>query len=188
MLFTRDTTTFSKLGGGNFLVWGYYALLQKKIRKVYPVWRSLLPPPKSYEKVGGPSTFWGGLDPHSNPQWLRPCYSHSACNEDHHHGVAAVIHKPPAWLETTSRKTQPHVAHSHWIGSETTEHRSFTKKVNCWESVIQTDHTDHQERASEFRITTKIYELIPENSQKYIHDIANNLDKTNQQTDKTQPP
>jgi len=28
-------------------------------------------------------------------------------------------------LETTSRKTQPHVAQSHWIGSETTEHRSF---------------------------------------------------------------
>jgi len=28
-------------------------------------------------------------------------------------------------LETTSRKTQLHVAQSHWIGSETTEHRSF---------------------------------------------------------------
>jgi len=28
-------------------------------------------------------------------------------------------------LETTSRKTQPHVAQSHCIGSETTEHRSF---------------------------------------------------------------
>jgi len=28
-------------------------------------------------------------------------------------------------LETTSRKTQPHVAHSHSIGSQTTEHRSF---------------------------------------------------------------
>jgi len=30
-------------------------------------------------------------------------------------------------LETTSRKTQPHVAHSHWIGSETIEHRSFLR-------------------------------------------------------------
>ena len=29
------------------------------------------------------------------------------------------------WLETTSRQTQPHVAQSHWIRSETTEHRSF---------------------------------------------------------------
>ena len=28
-------------------------------------------------------------------------------------------------LQTTSRKTKPHVAQSHWIGSETTEHRSF---------------------------------------------------------------
>ena len=28
-------------------------------------------------------------------------------------------------LETTSRKTQPHVAQSQWIGSETTEHRPF---------------------------------------------------------------
>ena len=28
-------------------------------------------------------------------------------------------------LETTSRKTQPHVAQSHWSGSKITEHRSF---------------------------------------------------------------
>jgi len=28
-------------------------------------------------------------------------------------------------LETTSRKTQPHMAQSHWIVSKTTEHRSF---------------------------------------------------------------
>ena len=30
-------------------------------------------------------------------------------------------------LETTSRKNQPHAAQSHWIGSETTEHRSFLR-------------------------------------------------------------
>ena len=30
-------------------------------------------------------------------------------------------------LETISRKTQPHVAQIHWIGSETTEHRSFLR-------------------------------------------------------------
>ena len=28
-------------------------------------------------------------------------------------------------LETTSKKTQPYVAQSHWTGSETTEHRPF---------------------------------------------------------------
>jgi len=48
-----------KVGGSNFLVWGITALLQKKSRKVYPVWRRLLSPvphqtpPKSYVKSWG---------------------------------------------------------------------------------------------------------------------------------------
>ena len=39
-----------KVGGSSFLVWGITTLLQKKIRKVYPVWRSLLPPTDPHQK------------------------------------------------------------------------------------------------------------------------------------------
>jgi len=49
--------------GGNFLVWGITTLLQNFFRKVYPDWRSLLPPPKSYIKVAGPSKFLGSGPP-----------------------------------------------------------------------------------------------------------------------------
>jgi len=48
--------------------------------------------------------------------WWRPSVCSCCCN------LPASIR-----LETTSRKTQPHVARSHWIRSETTQHRSFLR-------------------------------------------------------------
>jgi len=47
-----------KVRKSNFWVWGITALLHKKLRKVYRVWRSLLPhqtPTQNYVKVGGVS-------------------------------------------------------------------------------------------------------------------------------------
>jgi len=65
--------------GSNFLVWSITAFLWKKIRKVYPVWHSLLPhqtPTKELrKKFGGPSNFFfgGGEGPDlPDHQWLRP--------------------------------------------------------------------------------------------------------------------
>jgi len=47
------------------------ALIQKKLRKVYPVWCSLLPqqtPTKKLrKKLGGPSKFFRGPDPRISP-------------------------------------------------------------------------------------------------------------------------
>jgi len=43
--------------------------------------------------------------------WLH--IARSAADEDHHHAVAAADSQAFIRLETTSRKTQPHVAQSH---------------------------------------------------------------------------
>jgi len=61
-------------------------------------------------------------------------------------------------LETTSRKTQPHVAQSHRIGSETTEHRSFlrveegslsgTLMFDCGNGYAQEEYSVKRERES----------------------------------------
>jgi len=52
--------------------------------------------------------------------------ANSAPNEDHHCAAAAVIRKSPSdWKRPTGRPN--HMAHSHWIRSETTEHRSFLR-------------------------------------------------------------
>ena len=51
---------------------------------------------------------------HTHSSWWRPSPCSCCCDS-----------QVSIRLKTTSRKTQPHVARSHWIGSETTEHRSF---------------------------------------------------------------
>ena len=57
-----------KVGGPIFWAEVLLPFFRKKFRKVYPVWRSLLPPPdpheKSTEKAGGPSKFGGSGPPY----------------------------------------------------------------------------------------------------------------------------
>ena len=62
-------------------------------------------------------------------------------------------------LEMTPRNTQPHVAQSHWIRSETTEHRSFlcmeednlsrTLAFDCGHGYAQEDYAMKRERERE---------------------------------------
>jgi len=72
-------------------------------------------PPPAYV-VSSPSRGWQvpKRPHHTQCSWWRPSL-HNCCCDSH----ASIK------LETTSRKIQPHVAQSRWIGSETTEHQSF---------------------------------------------------------------
>jgi len=62
-------------------------------------------------------------------------------------------------METTSRKSQPHMAQSHWIGSETTEYRPFlhveegspmrTMAFDCGHGYVQEYYAKKRETESE---------------------------------------
>ena len=59
----------------------------------------------------------------------------SAPDEDHHRAVAAAICKPPSdWKRPPGRPK--HVAESHWIGAETTEHRH----CYAWKKAASREH------------------------------------------------
>ena len=59
----------------------------------------------------------------------------SAPDEDHHRAVTAAICKPPSdWKRPPGRSK--HVAESHWIGAETTEHRH----CYAWKKAASREH------------------------------------------------
>ena len=73
--------------GVQFLALGYYCLSPEKIRKVYPVWRSLLPPTKKLRKKLGPIQIWGVRTP-LYPKWLRPLYGARSPRHGIWHGAS----------------------------------------------------------------------------------------------------
>ena len=74
----RGETTFSKLGA-QFLGLGYYCPSPEKIRKVFPVWRSLLPhhtPTKKLrKKLMDSSNFCRVRTAPLTAQWSRSCFA-----------------------------------------------------------------------------------------------------------------